>query len=121
MNKRRWKRIIKGIFDSLKGKAVLNDNPGKLILSNSSLSRKDRRNSGRVYPKIWGPQKILDEDGVPVDWYWDDWVDYRDGFRDRIYAFGYTFKECKQFDKEMKKKIKEKYEIRKLRQGKIII
>ena len=45
------KSIKKKILESLKEKAKLNDNPGELIQSNKEIySKKDRRNSGRVYP-----------------------------------------------------------------------
>ena len=45
-------------------------------------SKKDRRNSGRVYPRCKIPQKFLNDEGIVLKEYWDDWVDYRDGFRD---------------------------------------
>jgi hypothetical protein len=46
------------------------------------LSVKDRRHSGRVTPSCYGTRKeILIEEGIePLD-FWDDWKDYRDGFR----------------------------------------
>ena len=45
-------------------------------------SVKDRRHSGRVSPICYGAKKeILIEEGIePLD-FWDDWQDYRDGFR----------------------------------------
>jgi len=38
--------------------------------------KKDRKNSGRIIAKIYDPVE------TPYEWvYWDDWNDYRDGFR----------------------------------------
>ena len=37
---------------------------------------KDRRNSGRVYGKIYNPVEFPYEQV-----YWDDWIDHRDGTR----------------------------------------
>jgi len=47
-----------------------------------SLNAKTRRHSGRVYPSCFGARKeILIEEGLEPQDYWDDWKDYRDGFR----------------------------------------
>lgn len=42
-------------------------------------NRKVRRSSGRKY---YDDVDIDDGDVVPYDYYWDDWVDRRDGVRD---------------------------------------
>ena len=41
------------------------------------MRTKAQRKSGRVTTKIYHPEKVPLEET-----YWDDWVDYRDGFRD---------------------------------------
>ena len=46
-------------------------------------TKKVRRNSGRVYPKIvkgFTKQDII-EQGIEPQPEWNDWADYRDGFR----------------------------------------
>lgn len=48
-------------------------------------SKKIRRRSGRKYPRCNIPQRILDEEGLVIESYWDDWCDWRDGMRDRFY------------------------------------
>ena len=40
------------------------------------VRRKVRRESGRQYTKFYDP-----ENGYFFQQYWDDWLDYRDGFR----------------------------------------
>lgn len=48
-------------------------------------TKKDRRHSGRVTPKIVKPKMKWDEikeQALEPNENWDDWVDYRDGFRD---------------------------------------
>lgn len=44
-------------------------------------TKKDRRHSGRVFPRCNVPQKVLDEEGIVVEEFWDDWTDHRDGLR----------------------------------------
>lgn len=46
-----------------------------------ALSEKLRRHSGRVTPRFKGRKEILIEEGIEPRVYWDDWEDYRDGFR----------------------------------------
>ncbi len=45
------------------------------------LSSKLRRHSGRIVPRFIGRKEILIEQGIEPQPHWDDWVDYRDGFR----------------------------------------
>ena len=50
---------------------------------NNVSNKHDRRHSGRVAPHSTlkrKKKKIIDECLEPQE-YWDDWVDYRDGFR----------------------------------------
>ena len=47
-----------------------------------TLNAKARRHSGRVTPRFFGMRKeILIEAGIEPAVCWDDWSDYRDGFR----------------------------------------
>ncbi len=81
MTKSKREKIKRKILDSL-NKAELSNNRG--IFERSKYikpNKKIRRHSGRRYTKIFGPQRILDEEGIFVDYYWDDWADYRDGWR----------------------------------------
>ncbi len=46
------------------------------------LNAKLRRHSGRIVPSCYGARKeILIEEGIEPPAYWDDWKNYRDGFR----------------------------------------
>jgi hypothetical protein len=78
----RKKKIKKRFLDSLREVVTLSNNKGNIIYSKFFLSKKDKRHSGRCYPKLFYPQRVLEENYIFVDWYWGDWVDYRDGFRD---------------------------------------
>ena len=79
----RRKKLKKRILDALNPQKELSTDRGKFITSQfTKPNKKVRRHSGRVYPKIFGPQRVLDEEGIFVDYYWDNWVDYRDNFRD---------------------------------------
>ena len=46
-----------------------------------ALNQKLRRHSGRYTPRFKGKKEILIEEGIEPQTYWDDWKDYRDGFR----------------------------------------
>lgn len=52
-------------------------------LTHISFNRKVRRHSGRVFPDstIKMPQKFLIDNCLEPQMFWDDWKDYRDGFR----------------------------------------
>lgn len=77
------KKFLKRIIDSLSEKTQLSTNKGIFIRTpNRKPNRKERRHSGRKYPYCSYPNWLLEENGIILDWYWDDWVDYRDGFRD---------------------------------------
>jgi len=112
VNKRRDKKYAKKIIDSLSEPAPLNNNPGKIDrVKHRRPSSKVRRHSGRVTPNIikpmmkWG--EIIKNALEPIV-FWDDWLDYRDGFRD------ISEEELKQKDDKMKKQNK----IRKARKEK---
>ena len=80
MTTSRKKKKLRRILDSLE-KAKLSNNKGKFISAPFKLTKKQKRHSGRRYPKIFGSQRILDEEGISVEEYWDDWVDHRDSWR----------------------------------------
>lgn len=50
-----------------------------------TMNAKTRRHSGRVTPRLNKGMKkeALIEEGIEPQVYWDDWKDYRDGFRGR--------------------------------------
>ncbi len=52
-------------------------------MRSKSKSQKLRRHSGRFTPKFSdkGKYSELIEDGLEPQECWDDWIDYRDGFR----------------------------------------
>lgn len=48
-------------------------------------TKKVRRHSGRVWPSIQSPQmkwNDIKSNALEPSEFWDDWTDYRDGFRD---------------------------------------
>ena len=45
------------------------------------MKTKDRRHSGRVYPRPTIPKKALIEEDLFLEDYYDDWMDFRDGMR----------------------------------------
>jgi len=119
MTKSRKKKKLKRILDSLE-KAELSNNKGEFVRIPFKLTKKQKRHSGRIYPKIFGPQRILDEEGIPIEDYWDNWVDIRDGWRhnrDRNHFFKKWRACC--FDEEevfqINKKIKKLRERRKIK------
>ena len=78
------------------------------------LNEKLRRHSGRVTPRFKGKKELLIEFGLEPQSYWDDWIDYRDGFRgcnDRKmlrneYMFGALYFNVKRWNKKIKLLIK---------------
>jgi hypothetical protein len=94
------KKLDKKILNALKEKAELSTNKGRFDNSKSiKPNSKTRRHSGRK-------EIYCDDEDYPTQLvYYDDWLNYRDGFRDK--------KNIK--DKEKKKKIREEKEIRKIR------
>lgn len=112
MSKSKRKRLLEKIFNKLEDKAILNSHKGPLIRTTPrGITRKDRRHSGRVTPLIPKPmmkwEEIKDKALLPED-NWDDWRDYRDGYRE-----GYYLK--KKYNYKLKKQIA----IRKARKSKI--
>ncbi len=46
------------------------------------VTRKDRRHSGYVTPRATIARKDLEKYDLAIEEFYDDWEDYRDGFRD---------------------------------------
>ena len=65
-------------------KAKLNLDKGPLKRTRSKISKKDRRNSGRITPRMHAKDNLnyLRENCLLPEEEWDDWVDWRDGWRD---------------------------------------
>lgn len=79
----RKQKLKKRILASL-DPAELSRDKGKVIPGKFKLSRKDKKHSGRYTPIV--PQKkkfseMIANAEEPVEEY-DDWMNYRDGFRD---------------------------------------
>lgn len=120
MNLKQKKKIIEKMLDSLKDKAVLNTCPGRIIRQKYIRpTTKTRRHDGRKYPRLLYPQMLLEDAGVFTDWEWDNWTEYRDGFRDRSRMWKYPC--CFYWEEhlidwvELRKKIKRQIKIRKAR------
>ena len=83
--KRKDKRLAEKIINALREPAPLNNNPGPREFNKFKWSsRKDRRNDGRVSPKIIKPGMKWDDiikEALTPEVFWDDWLDYRDGQR----------------------------------------
>lgn len=79
------KKIKKRIIDSLKEKIIPNGKPGLIDKTKyPGPNSKIRRHEGRVYPRIFNPKmkwKDIHQEALEPDYYWDDWIDYRDGLR----------------------------------------
>lgn len=79
-----------------------------------TFNKKARRHSGRITPRCYGLRKeILIEEGIEPLPIWDDWKDYRDGFRgcdDRKslrskYMWGARYLNVKRWNKKLLKLI----------------
>lgn len=78
------------------------------------LNEKLRRHSGRVTPRFKVRKELLIEQGLEPLPLWDDWVDYRDGFRgcnDRKmlrdeHMFGALYFNVRRWNKKIKLLIK---------------
>ena len=49
-------------------------------------TKKDRRGSGRSEARITIPARLALEEFIEPVVFWDDWTDYRDGFRPGRYS-----------------------------------
>jgi len=114
-NKRRDKKFAMKIIEALREPAPLNDNKGRYISDfPRAHSKKDRRHDGRVTPHIINPKmkwsEILESALLP-EVFWDDWMEYRDGFRSTTWM-------SEEDKKKKKDKIKKQTKIRKARKEK---
>lgn len=103
----------------LSEKATLNNNPGIVILTNNKITKKDRRHSGRKTIFIDGEYPFMET-------FYDDWFDYRDGFRDSSDSkklikekSGFWYISNKE-RKELNNKIKKLLQIKKLMKNQIL-
>ncbi len=62
------------------------------------VTKKDRRHSGYVTPRATVSKKDLEEYDLVIDCFYDDWLNYRDGFRDWFR----DFKLIKRIDSKVK-------------------
>lgn len=110
------KKLKKSIIDSLRDKAPLSNNKGRVLdVTRPRPNSKDRRHSGRKYPKLFAPQRVIEDDGVFIDYYWDDWKDYRDGMRDIKFLGRWSWEDKKMWLPIVKKRIRKQTDIRKER------
>ena len=105
--KKSEKRYAKKIIEALKEPVPLSINRGTPEPTKFKwASKKDRRHDGRVTPKIIYPgmkwSEII-ENAIEPEIFWDDWIEYRDGFRDN---FWFTDEDKKQEKEKIKKQIK---------------
>lgn len=116
------KKINKILDNAFQEKAELSTNKGRFDRTKSiKPNSKTRRHSGRK-------EVFVDDEDYPYqEVFYDDWNDYRDGFRD-IYNVcfqddetGKTIINTIENLKRIKKEIKKKENIRKLRKGKLHI
>lgn len=119
MTKSKRDKLRIKILDSLKGKAELSTNRGKFIQSQfTKPNKKTKRHSGRYTPQIQQKGKfseMIANAEEPGEEY-DDWENYRDGFR-RVnfnksrflipyYKFGILTKErIKKINKKLKRQV----------------
>lgn len=79
------KKLRKKILNSLRDQAVLSTNKGKFVSIPFRLTKKQRRHSGWLTPKIVNKtmkySEIIEQCLEPP-LYYSDWDDWRDGFRD---------------------------------------
>ena len=86
VSKRILKKQTEELLRSLEERAPLSTNPGRHIYRSrdpKKMTAKDRRLSGWVTPKWVNPGKYSEEIAAANEpqVYWDDWIEWRDGFR----------------------------------------
>lgn len=83
------------------------------------MNKKDKRNKGREEARLLGKNSIDIEEAIEPTMYWDDWADYRDGFRngkDRTHLYkGVPMCYDKEKINKINNKIKNQIRIRKLK------
>lgn len=80
----RREKLLRKMLQALDGPAPLSTNKGPIVHTPRYISKKDKRNSGRISPRISHPKmkysEIFDE-GLDEQDFYDDWQDWRDGQR----------------------------------------
>ncbi len=109
----RRKKKISRILDDLLLQQKLSTNKGDFVYTKFRLSKKDRKRSGWVTPKISQKGKFSEmianaEEPTP---FYDEWFNYRDGFRD-LPHYGSCGNRCN-ICREKTEKIKKQIAIRK--------
>lgn len=106
MNKR-----LRRFVNALRDRARLNYDRGKRIPTYVSRTPKVRRHSGRQQARISGkmPLDWLRENCFEDNEYWDDWNDFRDGFRNCMCFH------CKRDKVYIIKKINKQIQVRRVR------
>ena len=113
------------ILNSLKDRAKLSTNRGDFVSTKTPLSKKVRRHSGRYTPIIVGKGKVSElvaNAEEPQEEY-DDWLEYRDGFRGdldmkKLRKKKGSFWQDPDEIKEINEKIKKQIKIRKAKKQK---
>ncbi len=125
----RRKKKLKRILDELIPQRGFSTNRGNFVSTKFKLTTKQRRHSGWVTPKICGKPMIKYSEMIeqclePLK-YWDDWTDYRDGWRhnsDEKHFF-HKWRGCYISEEEIyriNKKIKKQIALRKAKKLKLI-
>ncbi len=110
MTKSRKEKFRRRILDSLKEKATLSNDRGKFIQSQfTKPNKKVRRHSGRYTPQIHQKGKfseMIANAEEPKEEY-DDWIEYRDGFRDLSHygSCGHKCEICKAKNERIKRQV----------------
>ncbi len=83
MKRRTIKKLTNELMNSLE-RAELNYSPGRLVGSGFKITKKVRRHFGRRYPNVHGVNlEEMRELCLEPNQFWNNWVDWRDGMRDR--------------------------------------
>ena len=112
LKSKREKRKAEKLLRALAPKKMPTGTPGPLERTPFKWSsKKDRRHDGRVSSHILYPQmkwKQVHQEALEPEEFYDEWQNYRDGFRD-------ISRLPKEEVKELKAKLKKRAEIHKLR------
>lgn len=96
----RREKLLRRILQALDGPAQLSNKKGPVINTPRYISKKDKRHSGRISPRISHPSmkySEIFEEGLDEPDFYDDWQDWRDGQR----AY---YKDASRFKKNMQRK-----------------
>ena len=109
--KKSSKNIARKIIEALREKAPLNNNRGDIEHTPRRwASRKDRKASGWITPKLVHPQmkyKDIIAEGLEPEKFYDEWASYKDGSR--------NWKTIEEVEKTKKEIIIRKAKLKKLK------